>query len=148
MKEVVDEGRWLATQSSTSEEDLRERFHGELERGHVLVVCLDDGAIVGCAGIHPTPAPRVWGLGTWLLEPYRGRGIGRKLIEAAVAEAVREGARKLELEVFTDNVAAFALYRSAGFEVEGLRRDHYEREDGSIRSATLMALFPAGRETR
>ena len=46
---------------------------------------------------------------------------------------------KVELEVFPDNAAAIGLYRSFGFEQEGLRRDHYRREDGSLRSALLMA---------
>jgi ribosomal protein S18 acetylase RimI-like enzyme len=51
---------------------------------------------------------------------------------------------KIELEVFPDNEAAIGLYRSTGFAEEGLRRDHYRREDGSLRSALIMArLFPA-----
>jgi putative acetyltransferase len=64
------------------------------------------------------------------------------LAEAAIG--ARPGdVHKIELEVFADNVAAIALYRSLGFEQEGLRRDHYRREDGSLRSALLMArLFP------
>ncbi len=49
------------------------------------------------------------------------------------------GAHKIELEVWTDNARAIALYASAGFEVEGLRRDHYRRRDGRLRSALLMA---------
>ena len=31
------------------------------------------------------------------------------------------------------------LYGAAGFEVEGLRRDHYRRQDGSLRSTLIMA---------
>ncbi|MEA2198517.1 MAG: hypothetical protein QOJ25_2568 [Solirubrobacteraceae bacterium] len=34
---------------------------------------------------------------------------------------------------------AIALYVSAGFEVEGLGRNHYLRRDGSRRSALIMA---------
>jgi L-amino acid N-acyltransferase YncA len=49
------------------------------------------------------------------------------------------GAHKVELEVWVDNARAIALYASAGFEVEGLRRDHYRRRDGQLRSALLMA---------
>jgi [ribosomal protein S18]-alanine N-acetyltransferase len=33
------------------------------------------------------------------------------------------------VEVWTDNGRAIALYAAAGFEVEGLRRDHYRRRD-------------------
>jgi RimJ/RimL family protein N-acetyltransferase len=41
--------------------------------------------------------------------------------------------------VWTDNARAIALYAATGFEVEGLRRDHYRRRDGRLRSALLMA---------
>ena len=75
----------------------------------------------------------------------RGRGGGRALIEALLA-AVPAGAHKVELEVFPDNEAAIALYRSFGFEEEGLRRDHHRRGDGSLRSALLMARLYAARE--
>jgi putative acetyltransferase len=65
------------------------------------------------------------------------------LMEAALAARPAD-AHKIELEVFPDNEAAIGLYRSFGFEEEGLRRDHYRRRDGSLRSALVMArLFPA-----
>ena len=68
------------------------------------------------------------------------------LIEAAL-EARPPDAHKIELEVFPDNEAAIELYRSLGFEQEGLRRDHYRREDGSLRSALLMARLFVERAT-
>jgi putative acetyltransferase len=61
------------------------------------------------------------------------------LLEAMADHARASGAHKLELEVWTDNARAIALYVSAGFEVEGLRRNHYRRRDGSLRSALIMA---------
>ena len=76
-----------------------------------------------------------------LLPEARGRGGGRTLLEAMIEHAHAIGAHKLELEVWPDNVPAIALYESAGFEVEGMRRDHYRRRDGSLRSALLMALL-------
>jgi ribosomal protein S18 acetylase RimI-like enzyme len=74
----------------------------------------------------------------WVLPDQRGRGGGRLLIDAAL-EARPPDAHKIELEVFPDNAAAIELYRSVGFEQEGLRRDHYRRADGTLRSAVLMA---------
>lgn len=43
------------------------------------------------------------------------------------------------LEVWPDNERAIALYEAYGFEREGLRRDHYRRRDGTLRSSVLMA---------
>ena len=102
----------------------------------------DGGEPVGSLGLQPTQADGVLSLGMWILPEWRGRGGGRMLIEAALDGAAAD-VHKIELEVFPDNAAAIALYRSIGFEQEGLRRDHYRRLDGSLRSALIMArLFP------
>jgi len=141
MKSVVDEGRWLATQPSTGEAELELRFSGGMKRGiEYLVLEDEDGAIVGAAGLHPGEGDRIFALGMWLLAELRGRGLGRKLLEAGLETAWREGALKVELEVFTDNVAAIELYRSAGFAVEDVLTDRYRREDGSVKSSVVMGL--------
>jgi [ribosomal protein S18]-alanine N-acetyltransferase len=145
MKVVVDEGVWLARQPSTTESDLHDRFAASIAAGDLLLVLEDGTRIVGCTGLRPTAVDGVWSLGTWLLPGYRGRGHGRKLLDSALAAGMALGVRKIGLEAFTDNGAAIALYSAAGFEIEGTKRDHYPREDGSIKSAVMMAWFaPAG----
>jgi putative acetyltransferase len=108
-----------------------------------LYVLEDDGRIVGAAGVHSTPVAGVLSLGMMVLPEFRGRGGGRALLMSVVEHARASGAHKLELQVWPDNVAAVELYKSAGFEVEGLRRSHYRRRDGSLRSALLMAVVLA-----
>jgi ribosomal protein S18 acetylase RimI-like enzyme len=63
------------------------------------------------------------------------------LLDALVEHARSLDSHKIELEVWTDNARAISLYATSGFEVEGLRRDHYRRKDGSLRSALVMARF-------
>jgi mycothiol synthase len=48
---------------------------------------------------------------------YRGRGIGRQLLEAGISELARKGLQMVELTVDRENKAAYELYRSAGFKV-------------------------------
>ena len=55
----------------------------------------------------------------------RRLGVGRALVEAAAGLAATRAAGSLFLEVAHDNVAALALYASAGFERVGLRRGYY-----------------------
>ncbi len=140
---VAAEG-WLATEGDTPVADLEQRFRAAVEwDGHLLLALEDDGRLVGAVGLRPTEALGVLSLGIWVLAGWRGRGAGRMLIEAAL-EARPESAHKIELEVFPDNAAAINLYRTTGFAQEGLRRDHYRRADGSLRSALVMArLFEA-----
>jgi putative acetyltransferase len=118
-------------------ERLREGIEGQgPAAGWVLE---DGGRQVGNAGVRESEAPGVLSLGMAILPEARGRGGGRALLEAIIDHARSCGAHKLELEVWPDNVPAIALYTSAGFEIEGFRRDHYRRRDGSLRSALLMA---------
>jgi ribosomal protein S18 acetylase RimI-like enzyme len=49
----------------------------------------------------------------------RGRGLGRQLLNFALARACELGIRMLHLEVETGNEGATRLYRSAGFTVTG-----------------------------
>lgn len=138
MKVVVDEGRWLATELGTAQE-MTDRFsHAVLDEEHTLLALESGGEVVGALGMHPTGVNGVLSMGMWVLPGERGRGGGRMLMAAAI-DAVPDGIHKLELEVFPDNEAAIALYRSFGFEQEGVRRDHYRRRDGSLRSALIMA---------
>lgn len=136
MKVVVEEGRWLATEEAGTEE-LAERHRAALAAGERLYVLEDEGEVVGCLGLYRRLAG-VEHLGMWVLPTHRGRGGGRMLMEAAIAERPPD-VHKLELEVWPENEVAVGLYRSIGFEEEGLRRSHYRRRDGSLRSALIMA---------
>ena len=55
----------------------------------------------------------------------RRQGIGRYLLDAAMAEAVAGGAASLYLEVRESNVAARALYGARGFVAVGRRASYY-----------------------
>ena len=109
------------------------------EGPEALFVLEDGDRVVGAAGLQAGSASGVMSLGMMVLRDARGRGGGRALLAALVEHATSAGAHKLELEVFPDNAAAIALYASSGFELEGLRRGHYRRRDGSVRSSLLMA---------
>jgi putative acetyltransferase len=139
MAVVVEEGRWLATEPPVQIDDLVEKFRTSVEwDDHFLFVLEEGGELIGSLGLHPSQTDGVLAVGMWVLPAWRGRGGGRMLIEAALAARPAD-AHKIELEVFPDNEAAIGLYRSLGFEQEGLRRDHYRRRDGSLRSAVIMA---------
>lgn len=60
---------------------------------------------------------RVWILNDLFVHPaYRGRGIGRRLLEAARRLAEETGAKGLSLSTAMDNRTAQKLYESFGFE--------------------------------
>ncbi|HTX32092.1 MAG TPA: GNAT family N-acetyltransferase [Solirubrobacteraceae bacterium] len=141
IKAVADEGRWIATEGDRTVEDIAERFRSADAEDQIMLVLEDAGRIVGGIGIHPTGIEGVHTLGMSILKEFRGQGWGRQLVAAALQEARGRGIVKVVLEVWPDNGRAIALYASAGFEIEGYKRHHYPRLDGSRRSAVMMALF-------
>jgi RimJ/RimL family protein N-acetyltransferase len=110
----------------------------EREGPAALWVLEDEGSVVGHVAVEES-TPGVLSIGMAILAGARGRGGGRALLAAAQDHARSSAAHKISLEVWTDNARAIALYASAGFEVEGLRRDHYRRRDGRLRSTLIMA---------
>ena len=74
----------------------------------------------------------------------RGRGVGASLLDAALGEAIRQGANHVFLEVRSSNVRARQLYESRGFAEVGRRHRYYRRpvEDAVVlrRTSTVSAI--------
>jgi RimJ/RimL family protein N-acetyltransferase len=99
-----------------------------------------DGEIVGM--LHVERSRFGFGeLGMAVARPWRGRGVGTALLEAAMKWAREEGLHKLSLSVFPHNAAAIALYRRFGFVEEGRRIKHFRRASGELWDAIDMGLL-------
>ena len=69
----------------------------------------------------------------------RRLGVGSALVGAAVNLCEKWiNVTRIELEVYTDNAAAIALYSKHGFIIEGTCR-HYAFRDGQFVDAHIMA---------
>lgn len=132
---------FLGAQPPVDVEDRAERFRELIERGDPAALWVlqdDDGQVVGHAAVQESVSG-VLSLGMAIVAAARGQGGGRALVQAVQEHARSCGAHKISLEVWTENARAISLYAAAGFEVEGLRRDHYRRRDGRLRSTLIMA---------
>lgn len=77
----------------------------------------------------------------------RRRGIGRRLVVAALERAAAGDAARVFLEVAVDNAAAAALYRGIGFTEVGRRPGYYARAGGRVDALVLArATDPGGRD--
>jgi GNAT superfamily N-acetyltransferase len=66
---------------------------------------------------HETLPPKsYWLTGLEVNTPYRGMGIGQRLLDIPIQMARREGTREIGLAVYEDNGSAIQLYKKAGFE--------------------------------
>lgn len=82
--------------------------------------------VVGWCDVVSLSDREVWShrgtLGIGVLAEWRGRGLGRALIETTLAAAWRHGFRRVELKARADNDRAIGLYESVGFVREGYHR--------------------------
>ena len=70
-------------------------------------------------------------------EPYRCRGLGRRLLGSLIERANAAGMADAFLEVRPSNTAAIRLYLSQGFEQVGMRRGYYQAANGREDAAVL-----------
>jgi ribosomal protein S18 acetylase RimI-like enzyme len=105
---------------STPDADvIAERAAPLIQSGEVTVLFAGDGPD-GFAELRFRPSLYTGALDAYLEELYvvperRGQGLGRALLEAAMAHARERGAARIDLGTSEDDVAARALYESTGF---------------------------------
>lgn len=72
--------------------------------------------------------------------PLRGKGLGGRLLDAALARARDAGAAQAFLEVGVDNGPALRLYRSRGFAEVGRRSAYYIHPGMPATDALVLRL--------
>jgi phosphinothricin acetyltransferase len=80
----------------------------------------------------------------------RGRGIGRRLLEALIASTEAAGIWTIQSGIFPENTASLAVHRAAGFRVVGAR-ERIGQHHGRWRDVVLIerrspAVLPARQE--
>lgn len=80
-------------------------------------------------------------IAVYVASDYRGRGLGGRLLDAALAQAAAfAGVEQVVLSVVGGNVAAEQLYRSRGFSAYG-REPRAMKHDGRYHDELLMVKF-------
>lgn len=103
-----------------------------LEPGGAIFYALVDGEVIGTVALLKDAVVGEYELSKMGVEAgWRGRGVGRLLLEAAIAEFGRRKGRRLFLESNSRLGPALKLYASAGFVLQpGVRPgSHYARSD-------------------
>ncbi|MDE2263285.1 MAG: MarR family transcriptional regulator [Gammaproteobacteria bacterium] len=101
-----------------------------LRKGGAIFLARYRGAIVGTSALLAAGDGRFELSKMAVTAGHQGLGIGRRLLEAAVAEYLSRGARELFLESNSRLTPAITLYESAGFaHAPRPAPSHYERSD-------------------
>lgn len=140
---VAREKRYLAQIEALPLERIEGFVRQSVATDAIQFMAVEAGKVVGWADIFPSWAHAVahcGSLGMGVLVEHRGRGIGRRLLEACLAKAWAKGLTRIELEVRADNERAIRLYKAAGFTQEAVKRQAM-RFDGVYFDALQMSLL-------
>jgi ribosomal protein S18 acetylase RimI-like enzyme len=127
---AIDRATWSSASSPAPPPGKGWTFFDDRLRPEDVIVALAEGEVAGYVRLQPVSplasTSHVLQVNGIAVDPARQRrGVGRALVDAAVAEARLRGARRLTLRVLGANEGARQLYESAGFVVEGVLRGQF-----------------------
>jgi len=119
----------------------RSQCAGILPMAGVCLMLADDGATGSAVGfsLFRSVANESELLLLAVSPDHRRRGVGRRLLQDFLGHARADGITRVHLEV-RDGNPAIRMYRHAGFEAIGRRRNYYRGQDGSQFDALTFAL--------
>ena len=104
-------------------------------------VAVLEGKVVAWAAISPVSSRKVYAgvaeESVYVGENFRGRGIGRALLERLVLESEAHGFWTLQAGIFPENLGSIRVHEQCGFRVLG-RRERIGQMDGVWRDTLLL----------
>lgn len=116
-----------------SEKQIEETLGNE---NALYLVAKEDGNIVGIASAYNILGDAEI-LNIAVKEEYRGRKIGKLLLNSLIGELKSRNASRITLEVAEDNGRAIALYEKNGFEPVYRRKNFYRGKDAIVMEMVL-----------
>ena len=126
---------------------MRAIANGEL----ASLVARDGAAMVGCTAIFTDElswSKHVGELRVLVSPAWRGKGLGRVLIQECFAQALELGLKKLVAQMTTDQRGAIAVFEELGFRAEALLSRHVADRSGTLHDLVLLSHDVAAVEAR
>jgi len=107
----------LTPDPACTDADLRDIEQSYFRRAGVFYVLEEEGgSIIGSYGLYPVDSNTCELRKMYLRRDYRGKGLGRRLLEQALTEARRLGFKTITLETASVLKEAVRLYEAYGFQ--------------------------------
>jgi L-amino acid N-acyltransferase YncA len=108
---------------------------------HSRLVARREGSIGGWAALSAVSRRECYAgvaeVSIYIAGEHRGRGLGRRLLAALIAESEAHGIWTLQAGIFPENRASIALHKRLGFRQVGVR-ERIGQRDGSWRDTVLL----------
>jgi L-amino acid N-acyltransferase YncA len=140
VRSIYEEG--IATRQATFETEAPDWEHWDRSRlPQGRLVARLAGQVVGWGALSPVSSRPVYAgvaeASLYVTAAARGRGIGKRLLQALIEESERAGIWTLQGAIFPENAASLALVKACGFREVG-RRERIGRMDGDWRDTILV----------
>ena len=141
---VGAEGLWLATEYYVPTLQWEQVLHHpDQEPSALLLVAETQERIVGWCRVFPytfgNRSRHVADIGIGVHQDFRGRGIGRALMQNVIVHARENGFEKLTLDLYSSSEIARHLFESVGFHIAGIR-SHHAKINGRYVNEILMEM--------
>ena len=101
---------------------------GRMESGHLAhsrIVAIENDEVAGWAALTPVSGRCVYAgvaeISVYIDERYRGRGIGKILLQHLISESESHNIWTLQAGVFPENISSLKIHESLGFRKVGYR---------------------------
>lgn len=105
------------------------------------LVANSEDQIVGWAALSPVSLRAVYAgvaeISVYVANDWRGKGVGRALLETLVVESEKNAIWTLQASIFPENIRSLALHKSCGFREVG-RRERIGKMNGVWRDTILL----------
>ena len=123
-----------------------------VEEGAIIsLVAISGGEIVATVAALSDAlswSRHVWDIRLLVAADHRNKGLGRRLLDAAIERVCALGARKLTARMTPDQKGAITLFEECGFRAEALLRDQVCDSEGRMHDLALLYLDPAHETAR
>ena len=117
-----------------------------ISQRNLFLIAIANNQLVGfsrCEGTYLKRLSHKVEFGVGVLKDYWGYGIGKNLLKESLTWADSIGIKKVALIVLETNDRAIGLYKSLGFEIEGILKNDKFLSDGKYHDTIVMGRFNA-----
>jgi ribosomal protein S18 acetylase RimI-like enzyme len=148
VSQVVEELQYFSSTAPPPFDEVERSVLRNIEQGYAHYIATANGHIVGWVDISAKKKlteQHCAILGIGVLKEFRGKGIGKALLQTAHEHAWNSDISRIELDVLNDNKAAIALYKSHGYGLEGIKKRAVKLNDQYL-DVVIMASIKVANE--